>query len=604
MTYEELNAFIKNYIENDKTGRAIMLKSDWETGKSYYIKNTLKPFLESMDGGNHGCVIISLYGLTDIVDISKSIYVDLRTVGKTNHTEVKSTGKAVFKIIGKTIFNGLINKIGFDIGSVQDINFQEIYESINLDGKLIIFDDFERSEINKVELLGYINSLCEQDGVKVMIVANESELIKIKEESNKEPQNKCYTSETYFYLRAKEKTIGDTINFFCNYNTAIKSIIELFDDPDLNQFSKHSIVDEIADVYYNGYLYNNLRAFLQACQKSSDIFRYIRENRISISNEIKSIIFYGLMGFTNRITKGKIPDFPRNQYISGDLGFSHEYPLFKFCYDYVVYQKLNESEICKANKIYSKYFLNGKWSSGKDKDLLIIRTCFQRTENEILKAIENIKIKLNDDNIPYYDYGVLINYLIYIYYEMKIEFELQEIKEKCIINIKGKGDAVLFEELFSSELSLGNEKAISEFDSFKKWIKETLNLNNKLESFSYDIHDVDKLCNDMKKVTLEELKIYGYAQKIDAEKFGSLIKRCPSMDIDKIRLEFLHLYNKVDRNAINSEDIIALKNIHKQVKLLKSYENFDKVQKHQISMFADFLNQLLIHTYGKDDKNC
>lgn len=79
MTYEELNAFIKNYIENDKTGRAIMLKSDWGTGKSYYIKNTLKPFLESMDGGNHDCVIVSLYGLTDLVDISKSIYVDLRT---------------------------------------------------------------------------------------------------------------------------------------------------------------------------------------------------------------------------------------------------------------------------------------------------------------------------------------------------------------------------------------------------------------------------------------------------------------------------------------------------------------------------------------------
>ncbi|MDE6004655.1 MAG: KAP family NTPase [Oscillospiraceae bacterium] len=169
MAYEKLNFFIKNYIENDKTGRAVMLTSGWGTGKSYYINSNLKPFLESSEGGKHNCVIVSLYGLTNISDISKSIYFELRTVGKSDNTEVKSTGKVVAKIVGKTIFNGIINKIGFDISSVDD-DLQEIYNSIDLSRKLIVLDDFERSGIDRVELLGYINNLCEQDSVKVLII--------------------------------------------------------------------------------------------------------------------------------------------------------------------------------------------------------------------------------------------------------------------------------------------------------------------------------------------------------------------------------------------------------------------------------------------------
>ena len=57
MTYEELNKYIKNYVENDITGRAIMITSAWGSGKSYYVKNILKNYLESDEGGKHDCVI-------------------------------------------------------------------------------------------------------------------------------------------------------------------------------------------------------------------------------------------------------------------------------------------------------------------------------------------------------------------------------------------------------------------------------------------------------------------------------------------------------------------------------------------------------------------
>ena len=45
MNTNQLNQYIKNYLENDKTNSAIMLTGAWGTGKSHYIKNQLISFL-------------------------------------------------------------------------------------------------------------------------------------------------------------------------------------------------------------------------------------------------------------------------------------------------------------------------------------------------------------------------------------------------------------------------------------------------------------------------------------------------------------------------------------------------------------------------------
>lgn len=99
-----MNSFILNYVNNDKTGRAIMLSGEWGSGKSYYIKNTLKPFIEDKD---RQCVVVSLYGLSSLSEISKAIYIELRTIIKSPTSEVGNALKIAGKIIGKTIFNGL-----------------------------------------------------------------------------------------------------------------------------------------------------------------------------------------------------------------------------------------------------------------------------------------------------------------------------------------------------------------------------------------------------------------------------------------------------------------------------------------------------------------
>ena len=99
MTYDDMNKFFLNYIDHDITGRAIMLTGGWGSGKSHYVKNALKPFIENKENGKYKCIIVSLYGLSDISEISKSIYIELRTINKSPESETVKTAKVVGRIV-------------------------------------------------------------------------------------------------------------------------------------------------------------------------------------------------------------------------------------------------------------------------------------------------------------------------------------------------------------------------------------------------------------------------------------------------------------------------------------------------------------------------
>ena len=171
MTNGELNQFILHYLTKDKTHSAIMLTGSWGTGKSYYIQNVLVPFLK--EDHKKECVTVSLYGLKSISEVSKNIYLELRAKALSAKGEAAIAGK----LIAKTIAKGVVGRLGIDL-SVDSSTMQKLYESVDLSNRLVILEDVERSQIGILELLGYVNSLVEQDGVKVLLVANEEEILK------------------------------------------------------------------------------------------------------------------------------------------------------------------------------------------------------------------------------------------------------------------------------------------------------------------------------------------------------------------------------------------------------------------------------------------
>lgn len=76
MTISDYNEYIKNYLENDNTKSAVMLTASWGAGKSYYIREELVPFVK--EKLNKMCVCVSLYGLKNIDEVSKALYLEVR----------------------------------------------------------------------------------------------------------------------------------------------------------------------------------------------------------------------------------------------------------------------------------------------------------------------------------------------------------------------------------------------------------------------------------------------------------------------------------------------------------------------------------------------
>ncbi len=410
MTITELNNYIKHYLEEDKTHTAIMLTGEWGSGKTYYIENQLTKFLQ--DDKKNRCIIISLYGLEDISEISKSIYMELRMKSVIKDSEMLTTGKIVVKTVIKNVFG----KFGIDT-NMSDDDLQNVYSSVDLDKKLLIFEDLERSHIEIIKLLGYINNLVERDGVKVLLVANENEIL------NKQPETVSYDLEDLAslllenktkedkensvpedvqvqkYLRIKEKTISDTIYFESDYCEAVKNIIGIFSNEKLQTMvdKDENIIEELVSII-RGYCHKNFRTFIFATQKTVDIFNKMEED---YEDDFLKCIYFGIICFSSKMKAGEFPEWEGTEYLSTSLGTNWQ-PLFKFCYDYIRWQKLEVEDIAKTRDAYDKMKLYDKNADQQDTDLQKLYSYYERTESEVKDTLKSIEKRLkNPDDIGF-----------------------------------------------------------------------------------------------------------------------------------------------------------------------------------------------------------
>ena len=126
MTNNEITQYIKHYIEKDKTQNAIMLSGDWGIGKSHYIQHELVTFLQTQKIAQ--CVVISLYGMNSVAEISKSIYLELRAKKLQSQNEITATGK----MMAKTVWKGITSCFGIDL-SCSEEDMQKIADGIELE---------------------------------------------------------------------------------------------------------------------------------------------------------------------------------------------------------------------------------------------------------------------------------------------------------------------------------------------------------------------------------------------------------------------------------------------------------------------------------------
>ena len=193
MTDNLINIF-SQYLKIE-TNYAVIINGDYGTGKTHFFKNDLSNEIRNIsttkdEKKKFTPIHISLFGLKSIEEIQTEIFVELYPILKNKKTKLAAS-------IGKTIVRGIIGNLDdyiADLGSAKG-NF------INYDQLVLCFDDLDRKsdDLNIKDVLGFINSIVENQGAKVLIIANETQLLK----------DKNYTTEL------KEKVIRSG-SFLCN----------------------------------------------------------------------------------------------------------------------------------------------------------------------------------------------------------------------------------------------------------------------------------------------------------------------------------------------------------------------------------------------------
>lgn len=238
----EPNKHIEDYLDYYFDGKknfeyAVLLNGAWGSGKTWFVKQ----YLEKKDDQGKKICYVSLNGIakTSLIDeaIFKSIHPILGSKGaKLAGQILKGTLKATVKID----LDGDSKSDGSISGGIPKIELPD-YLKIN-DNFILIFDDLERCELKKEEVLGYINYFVEQENIKTLIVSNEEEI-----KDNDE------------YSRKKEKLIGATFRYTEDQDLAIQSILQEVEDTDLKNLLNLELIKQT----FNQVGYKNLRSFKQ-----------------------------------------------------------------------------------------------------------------------------------------------------------------------------------------------------------------------------------------------------------------------------------------------------------------------------------------------------
>jgi GTPase SAR1 family protein len=290
--HKAVNSNIQEYLDyycnlSHAPGFAVLLKGQWGCGKTWFIEK----YCEKLKANKQKCLYVSLYGITSFSEIEDAFFQQL-------HPVLSSKGMAITGKILKGFLKGAlkidINNDSKDDGTwnigIPDINLPEYLK--NTGKSILIFDDLERCNIEISNILGYINYFVEHDDLKVIIIANEDELLK---SDNDASSNR--------YKIIKEKLIGQTFSVSLHFKDALKSFITIVINSDASKFLSHNI--ELIENLYKKANFENLRCLKQIVLNFDRIYEILPE-KAKNNQEILQDILQVLMAFSIEIKRGNM----------------------------------------------------------------------------------------------------------------------------------------------------------------------------------------------------------------------------------------------------------------------------------------------------------
>ena len=238
-----------------------------EAGKTYFWNHKVRNKIESMqiNGKQYTTIYMSLYGISNLEDISKKIFIETtQLMDKNLRKYMNSHGQTSIPEYAKT---GLDMANFFGVTQNGDkIDYAKFFST---DDKILCFDDLERANVDVIDILGYINNFVEHDHIKTIIICNEKELATKMKSENLEMKTFIAT-----YLLDKQGELNSTDKPMVE---KIQSKIEhVFDKANDYERIKEKLIGETFE--YNPQFDYIINGILMRYENDKDLIRFLREN--------------------------------------------------------------------------------------------------------------------------------------------------------------------------------------------------------------------------------------------------------------------------------------------------------------------------------------
>eukprot|EP01029_Cantina_marsupialis_P007390 TRINITY_DN18183_c0_g3_i1.p1 TRINITY_DN18183_c0_g3~~TRINITY_DN18183_c0_g3_i1.p1 ORF type:complete len:627 (+),score=62.81 TRINITY_DN18183_c0_g3_i1:5357-7237(+) len=293
MASDRINKVIIDYLETKDTSYALMLSGKWGCGKTYYWKNYISSNIvcktlsanDKNEQKYYKPIYISLYGVENVSDISKRIFLELMPLNG------ESKAVKIISSLGSKVVSAASSF--FNIGDLK-IEAEDLNNMYNLSNCTFVFDDLERisgDEDLLGKILGFINYLSEHDHIKVLILANEDELLD-KYNGN--------------WAKAKEKIINQSVPFEVDYREIVENIIDSFDKfKKCHEYLKSNI-ELVLKALINSKT-NNLRTLKYGIERFKTLYNlFEKEDELDFLDTYGKSILYYILVIAFEAKSGKI----------------------------------------------------------------------------------------------------------------------------------------------------------------------------------------------------------------------------------------------------------------------------------------------------------
>ncbi|MFJ8243688.1 P-loop NTPase fold protein [Peribacillus asahii] len=476
---------VLDYVSKPSVNNAILIKGQWGSGKTFYWNNVLAPSIEDklkdgkLEEKDVAVKYISLYGLDSIEGLQKEIFsqfINFKNAKEgflKKHKRIKK-GKLALNA-AKFVLQGAGNYLNIGNGELK-MDFNNL---VNLKDIVICFDDLERTTIDIEKVLGYINTLVEHSGVKVILLAHEEEI------------------ELEKYKEIKEKIIGKTLLYELNVENVISQILisDLIENQILiNDLERNKT--KIIEVFEQSGS-NNLRILIQSLGDIESIYNVAGEEIIQgLNDSIKDslIIFTLALSFavkTNQISTklfestSSSQDFD-SQIIGAKMMERHKKndgtyqlePILEFSKNFLdrydierKFFKCSELLVCQARldseKIKGELNFILQIQDSKPSNIDLLFGLEEIPDNKVNEIVDDVLTQIENGQVSLSKYSYCLEIILMLIKEKIIQFDEQQVYEKFlkgIDSIRKNGSLTDSFQIYNN-LSQSNEIKIKEINT-------------------------------------------------------------------------------------------------------------------------------------------